>query len=196
MSAVRRAGQPPAPSHASSGRGLPLGAAEPTPKRDPRPFVLPTYRTGPGHTRGRGGGYATLHRPPQRVRLCLGDAHRWPCRAQHLRPFWGVPSVLGSGTTAGGPSAPRKIAPPPPSTGEYWRGGGRGGVWDPKVCVPKMARSDFPFVNSVFSHDVTLVWGEGVQRWRGGGLDWIGVSLFLGGPSRGHAANQVHDSDM
>ena len=26
-------------------------------------------------------------------------------------------------------------------------------MWDPKVCVPKMARSDFPVANFLFSHD-------------------------------------------
>ena len=28
-----------------------------------------------------------------------------------------------------------------------------GGVWDPRVCAPKMARSDFPVVIFVFSGD-------------------------------------------
>ena len=37
------------------------------------------------------------------------------------------------------------------STRAYFeRGGGGGGVWDPKVCVSNMARPDFPIVNFVF----------------------------------------------
>ena len=43
-------------------------------------------------------------------------------------------------------------------------GGGRGGgVWDPKVCVPKMARSDVPSGKFVFFPAmVTLVMGGGL----------------------------------
>ena len=44
-----------------------------------------------------------------------------------------------------------------PSMGE--RGGG--GVWDPKVCVPKMARPDFAGCKFRFPPMVTLVWGGG-----------------------------------
>ena len=48
--------------------------------------------------------------------------------------------------------------------------GGKGGVWDPKVCVPKMAPQDFP--NFVFSHD-------GHFGLRGGGGGQAGVPPFL-----------------
>ena len=34
-------------------------------------------------------------------------------------------------------------------------GGGRGGVWDPKVCVPKMAQPDFP--NGKFRFFPTMI---------------------------------------
>ena len=38
-----------------------------------------------------------------------------------------------------------------PRQGSIRKGGG--GVWDPKVCAPKMARLDFPFNRFRFSHD-------------------------------------------
>ena len=39
---------------------------------------------------------------------------------------------------------------------------GGGGVWDPKICAPKMARPVSPFVNSFLPTAVTLVcWWDG-----------------------------------
>ena len=47
----------------------------------------------------------------------------------------------------------------------YWkRGGGGGGIWDPKVCIPKMARQDFPECKSRCLARWSL--------WSGGGGGW------------------------
>ena len=61
-------------------------------------------------------------------------------------------------------------------TSQSGRGGGggqrsirRGGFWDPKVCVPKRARSVFPFVNFFSSHDGHFGLGVGVSGCGGGG---------------------------
>ena len=40
-----------------------------------------------------------------------------------------------------------------------------GGIWDPKVCVPKLARQIFPVANFVFPHDGHF----GLGGVRGGG---------------------------
>ena len=50
----------------------------------------------------------------------------------------------------------------------------RGGLWDPKVCAPKMARSDFPDCKlGFFPTTVTLVWGKGGPQ--GGGGTYLSV---------------------
>ena len=56
---------------------------------------------------------------------------------------------------------------------EERRGGGGEGVWDPKNCVQKMARSDCKF--SFFPTMVTLVCGGGS---RGGGGSSYGCRPF------------------
>ena len=59
-------------------------------------------------------------------------------------------------------------------------GRGGGGVWDPKVCVPKMARSDFPDCKFRFFPRWSLWSGEG-----GGGAPPPPVTLGWGMGSRG-----------
>ena len=50
---------------------------------------------------------------------------------------------VGGGRMGGGQST-RSYPPNPPPPGKYSKKGmGGGGVWDPKFCVPKMARPDF-----------------------------------------------------
>ena len=64
-------------------------------------------------------------------------------------------------------TAPALPIPPPlshcsspphtaPAQGSIRKGGG---VWNPKVCVPKIAKSIFPFVNFIFSH--YEIWAKG-----------------------------------
>ena len=47
--------------------------------------------------------------------------------------------------------------------------GGEGGVWDPKVCVPKTARSDFPYCKFRFFPRWSLWSGRGGRGVQGGG---------------------------
>ena len=55
-----------------------------------------------------------------------------------------------------------------------------GGVWHPNVCVPKMARSDFPVVNFVVARDGPFGLGEG-----GGLLIRLSAVLIYGGGGGG-----------
>ena len=53
---------------------------------------------------------------------------------------------------------------------------GGGGLWDPKVCAPKMARSDFPdCILGFFPTTVTLVWGKGGPQGGGGRVTYLSV---------------------
>ena len=47
----------------------------------------------------------------------------------------------------------------------------RGGVWDPKVCIPEMAPSDFPNGKFIFSPRWSL--------WSWGGGCWHNASVYL-----------------
>ena len=55
----------------------------------------------------------------------------------------------------------RATVPPIPQRNGHQKRGGGGGVWDRKVCAPKMARPDFPFCKFYFFPQWPL--------WLGGG---------------------------
>ena len=61
---------------------------------------------------------------------------------------------------------------------------GRGGVWDPKVCVPEWPNKIFSIVSFVFPTVVTSVWGGGGGQAGGGGIGtrpWWLALLGCGG---------------
>ena len=96
------------------------------------------------------------------VRAMQGDRSSHATRAAGLGwagKYWGGRTPQEEGVTPSGPTwlhitghhRPHSHSTTPSPRGVS-EGGGEG-VWDPKVCVPKMARQDLPVVNFVFSHD-------------------------------------------
>ena len=116
----------------------------------------------------RGGGGGAGNRRP--TRAVLEGRSRMEMKGEQNPGFKGPPPP-SDGT--------HPPPPPPPRTHPHhcsedpvqrgWQGSFRrgGGVWDPKLCVPKMAGQKFPDANFAFSHDGHFgLEGGGV---RGGG---------------------------
>ena len=191
--------QPPSGPLSSTGRPVPVTAGLPVHRlRGLQPQPRSTVRAlRSGSVRG---GQAIVCAAPDHLRkpevlpaFPAGNTYapeaprrRRPQAPRALR-YWGGGGYTRRSTHAR-PDRPVHCPDPSGWAAGAWGGGGcgsrreergRGGVWNPKVCVPKMARQEFPFCKFWFFPRWSLwSWGGGS---RGGGRAGAGAPSAVAG---------------